>query len=929
MAKLTKLAELGQAIWLHYIRRSFITTGELQALIEKGLRGVTSNPTIFDKAIAGSTDYDEDLKRLAEEGNSETEIYEELVLDDIRRTADALRPVYEKTGGLDGYVSLEVSPALAHDMDGTVTEAWRFFSKLERPNVMIKVPATSAGIPAIETLISKGVNVNVTLIFSMTHYDPVAEAYITGLERHLAAGGDISSIASVASFFVSRVDTAVDLALEKIGNTELQGKIAIANAKAVYARFREIFSGERWDRLAVHGARVQRVLWGSAGTKNPTYPDTLYVDSLIGCDTVNTLPPPTLQAFLDHGKVAKTLEKDLDRAQRDFARLSELDVDLDAITEQLQKDGVEAFAKSFQSLIASIAEKRKQLMTGWQRASFNLGSYQNLVEKTLVELRDKRVISRIWAHDHTVWKPEPTAITNRLGWLHSPEMMGDSIQRLETLVDAVHDSGYTHALLLGMGGSSLAPEVFRKTFGVKEGFLDLAVLDSTDPGAVLAYTELLDPTRTLFIVSTKSGTTVETLSFFKFFYNWMSDSVGKKEAGEHFIAVTDPDTPLTDLAEAYHFRGTFLNDPNIGGRYSALSFFGLVPAALIGMDIKTLLDRAMIMGCNCEGCNCPVAGNNNGGRLGVVLGELAKAGRDKVTLVTSPQIASFGDWVEQLIAESTGKEGKGILPVVGEPIGLPANYGEDRLFVYVRLEGDETQDAALAELERSGNPIVRLSLHDRYDLGGQLFLWEVAVAVAGHRLGLNPFDQPDVEAAKALARGVTAEYKEKGSFPAETPALSGDDISVYGEVAARNPGEALTSFLDQAQAGAYIALQAYVQPTVETSAALQNLRTRLRDRFRLATTVGYGPRFLHSTGQLHKGDAGKGIFIQFTADDPQDVAIPDEAGSPASSITFGVLKAAQAIGDSQALVKHGRKVIRFHLGKHVIRGLKQLVELLP
>jgi hypothetical protein len=408
----------------------------------------------------------------------------------------------------------------------------------------------------------------------------------------------------------------------------------------------------------------------------------------------------------------------------------------------------------------------------------------------------------------------------------------------------------------------------------------------------------------------------------------VSDSAGKKEAGEHFIAVTDPGTPLADLAKAYHFRGTFLNDPNIGGRYSALSFFGLVPAALIGMDIKTLLDRAMIMGCNCEGCNCPVAGNNNGGRLGVVLGELAKTGRDKVTLVTSPQIASLGDWVEQLIAESTGKEGKGILPVVGEPMGLPANYGEDRLFVYVRLEGDETQDAALAELERSGNPIVHLSLHDRYDLGGQLFLWEMAIAVAGHRLGINPFDQPDVEAAKALAHQVTAEYKEKESLPAETPALSGDDISVYGEVAAGNPGEALTSFLGQAQAGAYIALQAYVQPTAETSAALQNLRTRLRDRFRLATTVGYGPHYLHSTGQLHKGDAGKGIFIQFTADDPQDVAIPDEAGSPASSITFGVLKAAQAIGDSQALLKRGRKVIRFHLGKHVIRGLKQLVRVL-
>jgi len=926
MAKLTELAELGQAIWLDYIRRSFITTGELQALIEKGLRGVTSNPTIFDKAIAGSVDYDEDLRRLVKEGTSDTEIYEELVLDDIGRTADTLRPVYERTDGLDVYVSLEVSPALANDTDGTIAEARRFFSKLERPNVMIKVPATGAGIPAIEALIGEGVNVNVTLIFSLGHYEPVAEAYITGLERRLAAGGDVSSVASVASFFVSRVDTAVDVALEKIGHPEIQGKIAIANAKAAYARFREIFAADRWMRLAAHGACVQRVLWGSTATKNPSYPDTLYVDILIGPDTVNTVPPATLQAFLDHGRAVSTMEDGLDEARNNLARLSSLGIDLDAITQQLQEDGVDAFAKSFENLIASINEKRKQLTTGWQDASFSVGQLQDLVDKALVEMRDNRVMSRIWTHDHTVWKPEPAEITNRLGWLHTPEMMGDSIQRLEELADAVRADKYTHALLLGMGGSSLAPEVFRKTFGVKEGYLDLAVLDSTNPGAVLAHAEQRDPQRTLLIVSTKSGTTVETLSFFKFFYNWVRDSLGEKGAGDHFIAITDPGTPLVDLAERYDFRNTFLNDPNIGGRYSALSYFGLVPAALMGIDIRTLLDRAMTTVCNCEACNCPVAGNNNGGRLAVVLGELAKAGRDKVTLVTSSQIESFGDWAEQLIAESTGKEGKGILPVVREPVGLPANYGEDRLFVYMRLEGDDAYDGEMAELERAGHPLVRLSLHDLYDLGGQLFLWEMAIAVAGYRLGINPFDQPNVEAAKVLARQITAEYREKRSLPDEKPALTGGDISVYGEIAGGTPGEALVGFLGKAHAGAYIALQAYVQPTAETDEALQALRTRLRERFRLATTVGYGPRYLHSTGQLHKGDAGRGVFVQFTADDPRDVGIPDEAGSPASSMTFGVLKAAQAIGDRQALVNGGRKVIRFHLGKDIVGTLKRLAD---
>jgi transaldolase/glucose-6-phosphate isomerase len=558
---------------------------------------------------------------------------------------------------------------------------------------------------------------------------------------------------------------------------------------------------------------------------------------------------------------------------------------------------------------------------------YRMEPYQRNVEKALAELIDNQVISRIWAHDYTVWKSEPTEIVNRLGWLHSPEVMGESIQRINGFVAGVRESGYTDALLLGMGGSSLAPEVFRKTFGVREGYLDLAVLDSTDPGSILARAESLTPSRTLFIVSTKSGTTVETLSLFKFFYNWVRESVGEERTGEHFIAITDPGTPLANLAERYRFRDCFFNDPNIGGRYSVLSNFGLVPAALIGIDIHTLLDRAMIMANNSKGCNCPVQ-DNNGGRLGVVLGDLAKEGRDKVTLISSPQIESFGDWVEQLIAESTGKEGKGILPVVGELVGSPASYGEDRLFVYLRLEGDDAYDKEVVELERAGHPIVSLLLHDRYDLGSQFFFWEMAVAVAGHCLGINPFEQPNVEAAKALARQVTAEYREKGSLPAETPALTSDGIHVYGDILGHTPGEALMSFLGQACPGAYIALQAYIQPMAEADMALQTFRMKLRDRYRLATTVGYGPRFLHSTGQLHKGDAGKGLFIQVTANDQRDVGIPDEPISSSASITFGVLKAAQAIGDRQALIDRGRKVIRFHFGRDLIRGIRQLTEIL-
>jgi transaldolase/glucose-6-phosphate isomerase len=919
MTRLHELDDLGQAIWFDYIRRSFITSGELQELVDQGVRGVTSNPSIFEKAIAGSADYDEDLRPLVEAGKSVEEIYEAVALDDIRRAADVLRPLYDETEGADGYVSLEVSPTLAHDTDGTVAEARRLFAALDRPNVMIKVPATPAGVPAIEALIGEGINVNVTLIFSLAQYEAVAEAYISGLEKLAASGGpatgsgrgvDVDKVASVASFFVSRVESAVDRALEEIGVTELQGKIATANAKVAYARFREILSGGRWERLAAQGARVQRVLWASTGTKNPLYPDTLYVDGLIGPGTVNTVPPATLQAFLDHGQVAATLEVGLDEARAQLSRLAELGVDLDAITQELQDDGVAKFAQSFEALMDSVTEKRDRLLAGWRHLQANLGPYQDAVDAALAEMKAQRIMARIWAHDHTVWKPEPIEITNRLGWLHIPEPMLEDLPRLMGLAEAVRADGYTHVLLLGMGGSSLAPEVFRRTLGVKEGYLDLAVLDSTDPGAVLAHAERLDPARTLFIVATKSGGTVETLSFFKFFYNWVAEPLGADRAGEHFIAITDAGTRLVDLAERYRFRATFLNDPNIGGRYSGLSYFGLVPAVLVGVDLETLLHRALTAACNCESCNCPIAGDNNGARLGAVLGELAKAGRDKMTLVTSPAFASFGDWVEQLIAESTGKEGKGILPVVGEPVGAPDVYGDDRFFVYLRVAGDDAHDAPVQALEDAGHPVVHLHLDDLYDLGGQFFLWEMATAVAGSRLGINPFDQPNVEAAKVLARDMVAEYREKGVLPeVESAPLS---------------AEALDRFLAQAQPGDYIALQAYVQPTAGADAALAALRVRLRDRARLATTVGYGPRFLHSTGQLHKGDGGNGLFIQFTADDPRGAPIPDEAGAPDSSITFGVLKAAQALGDRQALLDAGRRVIRFHLGDDVIGGLTQL-----
>ncbi len=491
MSKLHELAQLGQSIWYDYIRRSFLTSGEFQELIDKGLRGVTSNPSIFEKAIAGSSDYDDDLRQLVKEDKSVDKIYEVLVLKDISLAADLLRPVYDKTNGLDGYVSLEVSPLLAHNTQKTISEAKRLFEALHRPNIMIKVPATPAGIPAITELIGAGVNVNVTLIFGLENYKAVADAYLKGLERlssegpSVAGGHKVDSIASVASFFVSRVDSAVDQALERKDHKGLQGKIAIANAKAAYVEFQNIFSGTRWEDLAKKGARAQRTLWASTATKNPLYVDTLYVDQLIGPETVNTVPPATLNSFLDHGTISPTLTSGVEEATSQLDQIKALGIDLSEITKKLQNDGVKAFAKSFDSLMESISEKRDRLLAGKKGYSASLGEFNSTVENTLIQIRDHKIMNRIWAHDHTVWKDDPADIGNRLGWLHSPDVMKDAIPEISALVEEVRAAGFTNALLMGMGGSSLAPEMFRFTFGVKEGYLDLAVLDSTDPGAVL------------------------------------------------------------------------------------------------------------------------------------------------------------------------------------------------------------------------------------------------------------------------------------------------------------------------------------------------------------------------------------------------------------------------------------------------------------
>lgn len=913
MSKLHELADLGQSIWLDYMHRDMLDSGELNQLRVIGVRGVTSNPAIFEKAIAQSDTYDNALRILAAEGKSPLDIYEALAVEDIQRACDVFADLYHQTDGLDGYVSLEVNPNLANDTEGTIKEARRLFAAVDRPNAYIKVPATPAGVPAIRQLTSEGININVTLIFAISAYEAVAEAYIAGLEEMAENGGDLSSVSSVASFFVSRVDGKVDKALDEMGVDDIRGAIGIANAKMAYQRFLEIFSGERWERLEEKGARLQRPLWGSTSTKDPAYPDTLYIDSLIGPHTINTVPPDTLEAFLDHGTVARTLDKNIDEARAQLQRLAELGIDLDEVTDQLLEEGVAKFIKPFDSLLETISAQRQKILAEGerrQRWETALGNYQDIVDKAREELAENQVLQRLWNKDYTLWSDKPDEISNRLGWLHSASEMQEKVPELEALADDLRNEGYTHALLLGMGGSSLAPEMFAHTFGPVPGYLNLSVLDSTDPAAISRHRAALDAKKTVFIVSSKSGSTVETISLFKYFYNWVSTFVGAGEVGQHFIAITDPGSKLADLADKYQFRATLLNDPNIGGRYSALSYFGLLPAALLGIDLRKLLQRAAAI-------NGP-ENSQVGAGLGAVLGALAKAGRDKLTLILSPEIESFGNWVEQLIAESTGKSGKGILPIVGELPMDPEAYSNDRLFIYMPLQGGAGYDSQVARLAQSEHPLLTLPVDDLYDIGEHIVTWEVATAVASHILGVHPFNQPNVESAKVRGREIIANYKKTGSVSQLIPRVKVGGVSVHDvEVPAETPAEVLDHFLEYASAGDYIAVQAYVEPNEQTDVALQAFRNYLRDKSGVAVTIGYGPRFLHSTGQLHKGDRGNGLFIQLITAPLRDLPIPDEPGSNETSITFGALKMAQALGDAQALREAGRRVVRFQLNGNV------------
>jgi transaldolase/glucose-6-phosphate isomerase len=912
--RLSELAAAGQAVWLDFVDREFLAVGGLRKLVaEDGLTGVTSNPSIFEKAMGHGDAYDGGFSEfLGKADASVQDTYESQAIADIKAAAVDLRPAFDRLDAKDGYVSLEVSPYLANGTDETIEEARRLWKAVGEPNLMVKVPGTKAGVPAIRQLIEDGLNINVTLLFSIEAYQEVAEAFMAGLEARVAKGLAVNRVASVASFFVSRIDAEIDKAIDQRiadGNAQadalraIRGKVAIANAKLAYAWYEELIASPRWLALAAKGAMPQRLLWASTGTKDPAYPDTLYVDSLIGHNTVNTMPPKTMDAFRDHGTVASTITQDVDAARRVIAETERLGLKLVDVTAELVTTGVRLFADAADALLGAVAAKR---------AAF-LGDRQNGLEATLpdalakaVEERLESARARAWSR--RLWKADASLWTGKdegkwLGWLAAAR--GEQVDPDALTALGRKAKSHKDAVLLGMGGSSLGPEVLSLILGSTSGSPKLHVLDTTDPGQIAAVTHAIDPEKALFIISSKSGSTMEPELLRAFFW----EASGKD--GSRFIAVTDPGSNLDKTAKVDGYAHIFSGDPAIGGRYSVLSAFGMVPAAVMGGDVHAFYEATAPMVFAC-GADAPPA-HNPGLRLGAIISEAALAGRDKLTILPSKGLVPFGAWLEQLLAESTGKQGRGIVPVDLEPLGPVASYGADRLFVHFHLAGDADPEleAALNALGDAGHPVVRIAVARPELIGQEFFRWEIATAIAGAVIGIDPFDQPDVEDAKISTRKLIDAYEASGALEPETPVFETADFALFAAegdgILSADPAELLRRHFAGLEAGDYAGFLAYIERDVANSDYIEGIRVAVRDAKRVATVAGFGPRFLHSTGQAYKGGPATGAFLTITRDADPDLAVPGRKAS------FGIVQVAQARGDMKVLAARGRCVLRVHL----------------
>ena len=917
MSNNTELYLLGQSLWYDNISREIINNGELAAMIENGdVYGVTSNPSIFMKAIANTNDYDDAIQPMAIADWQPEDIFWQLAVEDIQAGADMLRQLYDDVNKSDGYISLEVDPNLANDTETTISEAKRLWKWVNRPNLCIKIPATKAGIPAIRAAIAAGINVNVTLIFSPERYKDVMDAFLSGLEDRVAAGEPISHIHSVASIFVSRIDGIVDPMLREYADKGgplaesalgFIGKTAVANSRYCYKLFKEVFTSERFQKLEAAGAQFQRPLWASTGTKDPAYADTKYIDELVAPKTVNTAPPKTIAAYKESGAVAYSVEGLEEEAEALLNNIGKFGVDMDAVYETLEDKGVKSFSDAFAQLM-DVIQARKNEMKG------QIGALAADTAKQIQELAAMHAPERLAQHDPSIWTLDPAGqeeITRRLGWVDAPWNAMELIPTVTQIAkDAVAD-GFTHCTLLGMGGSSLAPEVLRLTLGVGEvdgkPGLDLAILDSTDPMQVTECTNRAPIEKTLIVVASKSGSTAEVHAFMEHFWKVATEKLGD-EAGKNFVVVTDPGSMLIPIAEERKFRAVVISDPNVGGRFSAMVAFGITPAALMGFDVADLLKRAQKMAKQCKP-EVP-AGRNPGLVLGALIGEASLKGRDKLGIITDPAFASLGSWLEQLIAESSGKEGKGIVPIDGEPVIIPPASEKDRLYVYVRQDG--SKDGVIKQLRSVGHPVLVLDVPCTKEILAEFYRWEMAISYACVLLAVNTFDQPNVQLSKSLTKEYIQRYHDEGHLDLGEVLWETDKAIVYGKAFdglddAKTPKEVIAAFAAQAKEGDYIAINAYLPRNEKMTVMLEGMRKYIAQETQRAVTLGFGPRFQHSTGQLHKGGKNNILVLYITAEPETDFEVPTQ------NISFATLEMAQALGDLNANFNVGRRGIRIHL----------------
>lgn len=927
----------GQAVWLRGFRRRLVDSGGLSELVASAaVSGLETDPEVLAAAMSRGQEYIDVLLHLAGEGDGHAD---RLLVQEARIAAAVLLPAFEKSGGRDGFVAVPLDPALGTDAASLADAAHRMMAAAGTPNIVPILPPTSSGFAVFEALIADDHAVYIGPTFSIASVVRACEAYARGAQR----GGAAAPPTALVSFGVSPLDVALDELLRdrvraaggEMSTVEsLLGGSATAITRVAWRRQRDCLA----TRIADPAARLLHMVWTGLSSTDPRQRKVRYVESLVGADTVVVLDSSLLRRVMhgDHARVDATLGQRVDEAEEIVAELAALGIDTEVVGEALEAQAqrqaqaaygeLERRVEQATHIVTADAERAAELTatgTPWSASRPEIG---DRLAASCDEIESRRAITRMWDKDVSLWSDdEETAnlVRNRLGWLDAAAASSLDWEPLGRFAAEIGSTEVENILLLGMGGSSLVTEVCRRIFGSNA----IQVLDSTLPTQIKAVADTIDPARTLILVASKSGTTVEVRALLDCFYGLATPMLDKP--GEQFVAITDPGTPLEQIAHERGFARLWLAPSDVGGRFSALTVFGTLPMAVMGIDVPSVLASARRMAVNCgPEVDATV---NPAARLGAALHKSHDAGRDKVTFVTPDSLSAFGLWAEQLIAESTGKQGCGLIPVIDEPATSIDRYADDRLFVSMSLasEQDRSHRERVDAIDAAGHPIVHIELEDIHDLGGEFFRWEAGVALAGALMGINPFDQPDVQASKERTMALLGAHQD-GTPMADCPPLATDtgwavfaDIERDQELASRVRGTDLESWLaahlGRAGVPDYVGIQAFVAATPEMRRALQGLRKLIFERRGVATTLGWGPAFLHSTGQLHKGGPECGLFLQITADDPTDIDIPG------AGYSFRNLARAQSLGDLAALQERGRRVLRVHL-RDAVAGPGALLE---